>query len=288
MRLLADIGGTNARFALADRDGTVHARQQLAVANHPRFEDALATYLSSVAARPGSAALSVAGPVIGNAVIMTNTAWVVSDNAVRSVCPDIPVAVVNDLQAVALAVPSLGSSDFKVLHAGQPPFQHAAVLCINLGTGFGAAVACPEPDGGHALATEAGHMTLATTNAHERTLLGDGVTVEEVFSGPGLRILRERSAEMESSPDAFRQTYSHVLGRLAGDLALATGAWGGIALCGGVLTDLDAVVDLTSFLAGLHTRQGLARRLESVPVRHVTCADPAFLGLMRIDLGEAG
>jgi glucokinase len=284
MRLIADIGGTNARFAMADSDGAIHARTQLAVSDHASFEDALRAYTAGISHQPTSAALSVAGPVIGNRVEMTNAPWTISERAVRAVCPAVPVAIVNDLCAVALAVPALDAKDTLVLHGGSPADLRAPVICINVGTGFGAAVAIPKTDDWSVLATEAGHMTLALTNAEERAYLGDASTIEEVFSGPGLHRLREKAALNGVSTCNFRQTYSRVLGRIAGDLALATGAWGGIALCGGVLNAFGKVVDLVSFLGGIHGRQGLASRLESIPVKRLICADPAFRGLTRLPL----
>lgn len=282
MRLIADIGGTNARFALADAE--IQAQEQLSVADYPRFEDALTAYLARVPTTLKSAALSVAGPVFGNTVRMTNTPWVVSDIAVHSVYPGIPVRVVNDLAAVALAVPTLRSADVVVMHRGSVSEKLSPIVCINVGTGFGAAVAIPEVDGWCALPTEAGHITLAITNSDERDAFGDNVTVEEVFSGPGLKSLRQRAAAAQIKPEVFQKRFSYVLGRVVGDVTLATGAWGGITLCGGVMDAFDTVVDLEAFLGGLHSRQGLAQQLENVPVQRLICPNPAFRGLLTLTI----
>lgn len=280
MRLLADIGGTNARFAMATEDGQLRSRQTLKVAAFPELEDAIAAYVADVPERPTSATICAAGPVINCRVEMTNANWTISRDAIRSVCPSIPVQIVNDLVAVALAVPVLGPEGFVVLHPGASADESAPMLSLNIGTGFGAALTVRQSGRWHALATEAGHMTLATIGREERELLGDGRTVEEVFSGPGLKSLRDRLGGTDPS---FRELYSRVLGRLAGDLALGLGAWGGINFCGGVVDDFDNIFDKTALVGAVRNRRGLAQRLETVPVRRIVAADPAFLGLLQID-----
>ncbi|MEM7505400.1 MAG: ROK family protein [Pseudomonadota bacterium] len=282
MHLLADIGGTNARFALADAAGTIRTRRVLPVQEFRSFEDALAAFAIGLPEKPHGAAFSVAGPVIDNAVDMTNTNWRISVEAVCSVLPAIPVRIVNDLAAVALAVPAMAPDDFEVLHAGDSASAKGPILCINLGTGFGAALSLPVGDGWQPLATEAGHMTLATCLEVERATLGDAVTVEEVFSGPGLQRLRVQAEAVGACVAQFRRVYSNSLGRLVGDLTLSTGAWGGVALCGGVLQDFDTVIDRSTFLSGICDRSGLATRLAKVPVRRITREDPALFGLLQV------
>ena len=287
MRLLADIGGTNARFALATPAGAVEQRHVFKVASFDRFEDSLSAFLSKTGAQPTVAALSVAGPVIDNRVDMTNANWTISAQAVRSVCPGASVQIVNDLAAVALAVPAMTPDDFLVLHPGAPAGGPLPILSINMGTGFGAAVSVPRPDGWLALPTEAGHMTCVSGDMQEREWLGDGVTVEDVFSGPALKILTDQSAAAGIEDAKFRAVYSRSFGRLAGDIALCVGAWGGIALCGGVISEFDRHFDQQAFLSGLHTRTGLASRLKDVPVRRIMHPDPAFKGLMQLPNGHA-
>ena len=287
MRLLADIGGTNARFALATRAGAVEKRHVFKVASFDRFEDALSAFLSKTGVQPTVVALSVAGPVIDNRVNLTNANWTISAQAVWSVCPDVSVQIVNDLAAVALAVPAMMPDDFLVLHPGAPADEPLPIVSINIGTGFGVAVSIPRPDGWLALPTEAGHMTCSSGDRQEREWLGDGVTIEDVFSGPALRLLTDQSAAAGIDDAKFRAVYSRSFGRLAGDIALCVGAWGGIALCGGVITEFDRHFDRQAFLSGLHTRTGLANRLKDVPVRRIMHPDPAFTGLLQLPYGNA-
>lgn len=278
MRLLADIGGTNARFAVTPGKGTIDHVSILPVSGFSRFEDALASYRGRLHEEVTDVAIAAAGPVVDGQIRMTNAEWEISARAVHAVCPGVPVHVVNDLAAVALALPVLGPSDLVTLNEGTSPARPAPRLCVNVGTGFGAAVALFAGGCWHALATEAGHMTLAPRAVEEHDVLDFSTCVENVLSGPGLAKL---TRSIGDTSDAKR-LFSRLLGRVAGDLVLATGSWGGLYLCGGVLTSLEETVELEAFWGGLNSRTGLARRLSSVPVHHILSPEPAFIGLCQL------
>ncbi|MEM8842381.1 MAG: ROK family protein [Pseudomonadota bacterium] len=282
MRLLGDIGGTNARFALASGDDDLMEVRVFPVADAARFEDGLAGYLGhldrDLRQDLKDVAIAAAGPVVDHCIRMTNADWEISALAVHTVCPGVPVHIVNDLEAVALALPVLGPADLRNLHRGSPPLEPAPLLCLNVGTGFGAAVAHYSENRWHTLPTEAGHIALALQSPEEQAILAPSTSIEGVLSGPGLANL---STSIGDSVHA-RQIFSRFLGRVAGDLALATGSWGGIYLCGGVLSRLEETVNLEIFLDGLHNRCGLARRLGTVPVHHIINPRPAFVGLAQL------
>lgn len=268
-RLLADIGGTNARFALA-ADESALVPDILPVARFPRFDDALEAFLDAHGIDVdtiGSCAIAAAGPVADGVVRLTNAPWVIDTRALsrRLACP---IGILNDLEAVACALPALTERHLDILHPG-PRTLKAPMIAVNVGTGFGAAVAVPTPDGWHRLATEPGHMRLPD---------GPG-TVEDVLSGPGLARLRR------SDPD-WRARFSHLLGRVTRDLVLATGAWGGVRFCGGVMvTAWDEVIDRAAFDAAYVTEGPMAGRLAGVSLARIIHPTPALLGLFnaRID-----
>ena len=271
IQVLADVGGTNARFAVSGGEGAPTDIRRFAVRDFPRFPDALAVYADG---RPVvSVAVAAAGPVVDGAVRLTNAEWLISEPEILGACPNAKVHVLNDLEAVALALPMLSGSDIATLHAGEP-VTRSPMVALNVGTGFGAAVAVPAGNGWTALPTEAGHMSLIPTEA-DRGLFSAQTTIEGVLSGPSLARLRDDT----SDPTALRDGFSHILGRVAGDLILATGAWGGLFLCGGVLNVMEETVDRAVFLDALHDRQGVAGRIRSVPVHQIRADEPALLGL---------
>lgn len=270
MRLIADIGGTNARFALSPAPGRFGSVTTLPVSAHPSFENALGCFMAAQKTEIDSAAVAAAGPVVDGAIEMTNAAWTIDATAFVHYAPVDRVRIVNDLAAVAHALSLLGAEGVQTLQSG-PPGPDRPRIAVNVGTGFGAAVWLP---GGRVLPTEAGHMTVALRGHEELRLFGSGMTIEDVLSGPGLQRLLDRFEAND-----LRVAFSRLLGRVAGDLVLATGSWGGAYLCGGVLTDLEEHIDLTRLLEGFSDRSGLAARLGHVPFHHIVHPAPALLGL---------
>jgi len=143
------------------------------------------------------------------------------------------------------------------------------MIAVNVGTGFGAAVAIPAQGSWHPLATEPGHVRL----------YGDPGTVEDVLSGPGLARLRK------ADPDGWRARFSTSLGGITRDLVLATGAWGGVRFCGGVMGAWDEMVDARLFAEAFDIDGPMAARLAQVPLARIVHPYPALVGLLnaRID-----
>lgn len=289
LRLIADVGGTNARFALAGPDGVEEVRV-LPVADFPDFAPALAAYLGGVRA-VASAAIAAAGPRDGGIVRLTNAPWRIDAAEVASVLGGVPVRVLNDLEAVALGLPQLPAEDFEVI-GGEPAARPSQpMLAANVGTGFGAAVAVPVPGGWIALGTEAGHMTMVPATPSEEGLLRAVRSVEDAFSGPGYARLfgapvrdggeTVHPTEGGSNGDA-RHLYSRIFGRLLGDLVLATGSWGGVWLCGGVMADFDRIFEQEEVLRAFHKKGKMAERIARVPLCRITADAPAFRSLATV------
>ena len=136
--LVGDIGGTRARFGLVGPDGAVTDVEVRECRDHAGLADALDTYLSGAArgARPRRAALSVACPVIGDRVSLTNHPWSFSIEAIRRRFGFETLAVVNDFSAVARSVPVLGDGDRMQVGGGRPA-AGAAIAVLGPGTGLG-------------------------------------------------------------------------------------------------------------------------------------------------------
>jgi len=308
LRLVADIGGTNARFALANGDGEAGAAANLRVADFPRFDDALGVYLARLDAeargRIESAAFAAAGPVDGDAIKLTNAHWRIARPEVAAWLR-VPVQLFNDLQAVALALPFLGTSD--VVPVGPVPFQPASterMVAVNVGTGFGAATAIPAGEAWLACPSEAGHMTLALADAEEAALLaeiapGRAATLEDVLSGNGVGALYAALSGEAAMPadqvfaraadDAAARRavalMSHWLGCAAGDLVLASAAWGGAYLLGGVVSGWAAYCDAQVFRTAFEDKGKMRARMGGVFSGVVTRKDVALLGLAKATIG---
>jgi glucokinase len=283
-RLVADVGGTNVRFAIADQDGCLDRVEIFQVADFPTFVDALSAYRSTTdgLSEIGACAVAAAGPVDGDVVKLTNNGWIVDRAEVSVLMGGTPVALVNDLEAVAAALPHFGLDDLTTIGVLAPvrPEQRT-MLAVNVGTGFGAASAIWRDGRWYTCPSEAGHMTLA--NVEAIAALPADASIESVLSGRGLARLHERLAgggRAGDTPDAADvlaqsacsaaaartvEVFTAVLGRVAGDLALATCAWGGVYLCGSVATAWSAIADTGRFRAEFTRKGPMSKRMQQVP-----------------------
>ncbi|RIA55116.1 ROK family protein [Dichotomicrobium thermohalophilum] len=306
LRLVADVGGTNARFALARPDGRCETAANLRVADFPEFDDALATYVQRLdrqtRERIASAAFAAAGPVEHDVVRLTNAPWQLAAPHIADQLGGVPTAIFNDLQAVALALPFLGHSDVAEIgpvprYEAEPPDR---MVAVNVGTGFGAATAIPAGDGWTACPSEAGHMSLPAANAEEAELLaalspGRAATLEDVLSGSGVGALYAWLsggepiaadavfARVDADPTARRtvEMLSRWLGRASGDLVLATAAWGGAFLLGGVVSGWYNLCNDSAFRAAFEDKGKMRARMGGVFSGVVTRQDVALLGLAK-------
>lgn len=260
--LVADIGGTNARFATATRrEGRIciDDYKVLAGSDFPTFDDALRRYLDVSGVRPGLGCIAAAGPVRGGAVHLTNRKWTVSEAALRETFGFSGVMLFNDFVAMARSVPEMDDEAFFPVFDGEA-VQGAPVLVTGPGTGFGVATLVPLNGGWKVLGGEGGHMAYAPRTALERELASllmrdhGYVSNELVASGSGLNAVHAAfcemfdvaavpltAAEMSVRAEAGDELYQAliqvralaVMGA-AGDLVLANGALGGVVLAGGV------------------------------------------------------
>ncbi len=256
--LVADVGGTNTRVALArGRVLIAGSTERFANADFDGLDAVLAAYLARHKTRPQRAAIALAGPVRGAKAEMTNLGWHVDAGALAQESGIAEVALLNDLQAQGHALADLPASHLRVVRAGQP--EAGTRLVIGLGTGVNAA---PVYDSGTARlvpAAEAGHIHLPLKGPEDYRLADWLVarrgfaSVEDVLSGAGLERLYAFHAQeahtgqmldagaiiaaMEAG-DALAQAtgrhYVRLLAQVSADLALITLPTQGIYLIGGV------------------------------------------------------
>lgn len=300
-RLIADIGGTNARLAIADDTGEIGDIQIVATSDYETFGDALSDYLKDVETAPAGAAVAIAGPVAGGEGRLVNGPWRFSCAGIAERLGSPDVRLLNDLEAAALGVPSareLSMIASTALDVTRP------IMTIGIGTGVGGAIRVPAANGAALVVpTEAGHSLLPPL---PRALPHDdgesAYSAEDLLSGRGLTELyrlcgggevRDAAAVVaaldgESLAAAlFRAAYAELLGRFAGNAALTTGARGGIAFIGGILPRLESRLDWGLFRRSFTGAGPMRDWLEAVPVALIADDMIALRGLASLDGGPA-
>jgi len=192
--LLADIGGSKSRFALAN--SAARPERILVIDNDTvvDLEGAVTRYLDETGARPRAATLAVAGPIDGEEIALTNRAWRFRRGEFSRRFGFSRLRVVNDFEAIACALPSLGAAETRPLGSLSPSLRNATgvKLVRGPGTGLGVAALLPADGCWHVVASEGGHAAFGSQAADEvevfarlRAELGS-VSAECVLSGPGL------------------------------------------------------------------------------------------------------
>ncbi|MGE0628156.1 MAG: ROK family protein [Hyphomicrobiaceae bacterium] len=307
-RLLADVGGTNARFARGLADGTVDSIKIFRTADIATFEEALGAYLSKYGGPEDceGAAIAAAGPVDDGVVVLTNGTWRIDVREIANLLPSKRVVLLNDLEAVAAALRNLRGDELAAigpLTEGQAPTR--PMLAVNVGTGLGAACSLLHHGERFTLATEAGHVRLPLQTEKEVGLLSGLSTAECLLSGRGVVDLYTRLQggtsqdparpasdatsifEHAGRDPAARKTcemFTAMLGRFAGDLALVTLAWGGVYLCGSVAMGWSKVADAGAFREAFEGRGAMRYRLKEVPTFVILQDQVALHGLARLNL----
>ena len=215
----------------------------------------------------------------------------------------VPVVVVNDLEAVAAALPHLTADDLTTLGTAAPVRpERRTMIAVNVGTGFGAASVIWRDGRWYTCPSESGHMTLGPV---EGTALPADTSVEDVLSGAGLTRLHQHLAgaqEGSRNPGRHRtcsrwpagdaaaartvEVFTAVLGRVAGDLTLATCAWGGAYLCGSVATAWAGVADIGRFRAEFIRKGPMRSRMQNVPTAVIRRDIAALYGLAMMPISR--
>lgn len=304
-RLLADIGGTNARFALELAPGAMHAVQTLACADHARFEDAVRCYLAGANARVRHAVIAIANPVDGDAIRMTNHHWAFSIEAARHALGLETLLVVNDFTALAMSLPTLGAGDLAAVGGGAA-VPGAAIGLVGAGTGLGVSGLVASGERWIPLNSEGGHVAFSPLDERELTVLRhawqryDHVSAERFVSGPGLVLIREALAvsrgmahDRDLSPsdivtrglsggDALSleaiDCFCGMLGTVAANLAVTLGARGGIYIGGGVVPRLGAYFVASPFRPRFERKGRFSEFTARIPTWLITAPMPALQG----------
>jgi len=306
-RLVADVGGTNTRIALFDpATGEFQGLAHYINRDYRRFEDLIAHWLESLGQpHPDSCCIAVAAPPSADHVVMSNMDWEFYCSELAAQFGFAQLRRLNDFESNAYSLPHLGAGDMQLLHPGTAEQRAGSRATVGPGTGLGGAVL--ELAGAKPIAhpAEPGHMSLSPATELELELFSlllarhDHIYAELLVSGPGLLRLYQALAELRDEParplaptdisahaldssDSLcvlaLDTFCALLGSVCGDFLLATGAYGGLYLAGGIVPGILPLLSRSEFHHRLINKGALRARLESVPVYAITAGHPGLVG----------
>ena len=306
MRLIADIGGTNTRFAILAEDGEPSEVRLFHTSEFESLSDAVKTYIGGLSRteRPSEGAIAIAAPITGDVVEMTNNSWRFSTETIRKEFGWSRLYVVNDFAANALSVPALAPEHRTQVGEGSPA-ANAPIAVVGPGTGLGVAGLVPCQGRWTAVAAEGGHMTLPAIDSREAAIIDilrrqyAHVSAERTLCGPGLVNLYECLCELAGKPAAplAPERIAHLypgcdpqcreavamfcamLGTFASNVALTYGARGGVYIMGGLVPSILDVFKASNFRERFEFKGRYRNYMAAIPTYVVTHPEPAFEGL---------
>jgi glucokinase len=306
-RLLGDIGGTNARFALVQGDGSPITHEvTLPTGQFPDLAAAASAYLQQVGQTAvHQACIAIANPIDGDVLKMTNNHWQFSIEATRQALGLDSLLMLNDWEAMAMAAPALNGRDLEQIGSGEP-VPNAPKGLIGPGTGLGVSSLVRSRQGDWVpIAGEGGHVSLSPTSEREADILRllwqtyPHVSAERVISGMGLENLYHAICQLNGTePEALVAAQvserglatsdvaceealacmCRLLGNAAANLALTLGARGGVYIGGGVIGRLGDYFSRSGFRAAFEAKGRFASYMQRIPTYVIRAEQPALIG----------
>ena len=292
--LLADIGGSNARFALCTSPSSALTLETIETKNFKSFEDACLAVIQKQGVVPSSMILCGAGPLRSPKLIqLTNASWVLDGEAIANFFSLKQGLLLNDFEAQAITLPYLKESALTAI----PPLSASSLtgstrLVLGAGTGLGISALIEASGKFIAIPSEAGHIDFAPTTPEEISIWSyliqkiPRITPDILLSGRGLSLLHEARSYFNSSstlfllPQKITETalidknseeantialFVNLLARFAGDMALVFNALGGVYFAGGILPRLTPLLNKTDFRTHFENKTPMSDCLSSIP-----------------------
>lgn len=308
--LIADIGGTNARFATVPSSGGTENIEVLACNDYGSLTEAATVYLKKTHGTVDKAVIAVAGPVLGDEVRLTNHPWVMSQKAIKTDLGLKSLHIINDFTAVACGVPYLTQQDYYQIGEGAAQ-KNMPIGIIGPGTGLGVAgVVFDERGKPIPITTEGGHVTMCANTQREWDIIAElkkekysHVSAERLVSGKGIMNMYQAicaldgieetktdpseitKAGLEKSCPACVETldlFADFLGTLAGNVALGMGAFGGVYIAGGIVMKLGDWFKTSRFRQSFLNKGRKSEYLARIPTFVITHPYPGFVGLQEL------
>ncbi len=308
--LVGDIGGTNARLAIAtlSTDSSTPRIQDFRAYPNSEYHDmsqVIKQYqIDFPNHKPTCACLAVAGPIFDGTAHLTNLGWHLDEGKLQQEFGFGDVKLVNDFAALARSVTALENNDLVTLTNGNNA-PDSPIAIMGPGTGFGLALLVRHAAGVTVVPTEGGHISFVPQGEREQAVWEnlqnslERVTVETMLSGVGLmRIYRElchishvsplnyepstiSQLAMDGEDELCMETltiFCGIMGSVAGDLALALGAKGGVFIGGGILPKVSDFFTNSHFLKRFLHKPPMSHFVADIPVNLITAPDAALKG----------
>ncbi len=310
--VVADIGGTNARFALVtgERINGQPKLQNVKIlpgADFPNFTDALSTYIESLdSIKPSAACIAIASPIEGDAINMTHLPWSFSIKAVQKQFGFKALEVMNDFNAVAIGASVALPENFELIKSGASfPFENRAIIGPGTGLGVSALTYCQQNRKWLPISGLGGHVNLPPVSPFEieviKSAMGkmEHVSAEVLISGSGLINLYravckvEGAIATEMSPEELTQsalvgadrmcmrtleTFCAFLGTVAGNVALTFGAKGGVYIAGGIVPKMSEYLKNSEFNNRFSSKGVMSEYVNNIPVNLIVNPHIGLLG----------
>lgn len=296
--LIGDIGATSSRCAiLTPPDATFRDVRVYQNEKFPSLPELLVAHVDASGVRPRSLALAVAAPMYGDDVRMINRAWAFSGASLKSDLRLERVVIVNDFHAVAYALPNLDDAGWTEIGTATR-YLGGNMAVLGPGTGLGMAAWITGASGGVPMTGEGGHITLSGRDEREDRIISTvrerfgHCSAERILSGPGLRVLHEAihgigiesSEQITKNPDdpanaATLDQFFSFLGSVAAELALITGAFGGLYLAGGIVPACIEQLRNSPFRQRFEDKNRYQDYMRRIPTYVITDPFPGLTGL---------
>ncbi len=316
--LVGDVGGTNARFAIAhmiDGKPVLEHHESFPASEHPTFLGGVKAFIDGCEVKPTGGVIAVAGPVTDGAIDLTNSPWQVSEAELATLGLN-PVRLINDFEALAWGAPVVPADQLASLGGPDEGEEHTAIAVLGPGTGFGVSALARDIHGNEiAMPSEGGHACFAPGDPIEDEILRilrrryDRVSIERLICGPGLLNMHRALAEIDgrethiddpaqitteamenpnSACGATLARFCAVLGAVAGDIALTTGARGGIYIAGGIAPRILPFLKASPFRERFERKGRFADYMAAIPTKVILHKHAALLGAARVAFSDAG
>jgi glucokinase len=317
--LVADIGGTNARFGWVENAGaSLTSIETLICAHYPTPGAAAVDYLQRFHAgkAPARTSIAIASAIGSGPIKVTNSHWVLDPQTFPAEIQTRCLQVFNDFEAIALVLPYLTGRDYNLVGTATPR-DRLTMGVIGPGTGLGVAGLVPVRgaiDTWQTVCGEGGHVTLAGADEYQAEILRAArrenihVSAEQLVSGIGLPALRRAVAIVENLPlgqemnaeeigqrgaartdrlsELTVEVFCGFLGNVAGNLALTLGARGGIFIAGGIVPKLGEFFAQSGFREQFENKGRYREYLSEISTAVITAPYPGLMGLVRNAVGQ--
>lgn len=316
--LVGDVGGTNARFAIAhmiNGNPVLEHHESFKGADHPTFLGAVQAFIDGSEVKPSAGVIAVAGPVTDGEIDLTNSHWRLSEAQLETLGLR-PARLINDFEALAWGAPVVPADQLASLGGPDEGDSDSAIAVLGPGTGFGVSALIRDGRGREmAMPSEGGHACFAPGDPVEDEILRilrrryDRVSIERLICGPGLLNMHRALAEIDGrethiddpaeitaqaladprSPcGATLARFCAILGAVAGDIALTTGARGGVYIAGGIAPRILPFLQASPFRERFERKGRFTDYMKAIPTQVILHKHAALLGAARVAFAETG